>query len=205
MKISSSSETTEAVKVRSWREARPSDYRFVGSTAASSRIRHGGFSSGGPTRQAARSTGERLSRNAGGVGIVTERERPGRQAPRETVFQWETPLTDLRDLGWHGTIPGERVVPTTELPSRCHPGPESQMRDQLDQIKNLTEVHTLQGKMCSVCHDCVTRTPHHSSHETCVLPVYLTFFIIPIREEDRYKTAFWVNNLAFEFNVAFDS
>ena len=28
------------------------------------------------------------------------------------------------------------------------------------------------------------------------------FFIIPIREEDRYKTAFWVNNLAFEFNVA---
>jgi len=28
-----------------------------------------------------------------------------------------------------------------------------------------------------VCHDCVTRTPHHSSHETCVLPVYLTFFI----------------------------
>jgi len=51
------------------------------------------------------------------------------------------------------------------------------MRDQLDQIKNLTEVHTLQGKMCSVCHDCVTRTPHHSSHETCVLPVYLTFFI----------------------------
>ena len=28
------------------------------------------------------------------------------------------------------------------------------------------------------------------------------FFIIPIKEEDRYKTAFWVNNLAFEFNVA---
>ena len=26
------------------------------------------------------------------------------------------------------------------------------------------------------------------------------FFIIPIREEDRYKTAFWVNDLAYEFN-----
>jgi hypothetical protein len=26
------------------------------------------------------------------------------------------------------------------------------------------------------------------------------FFIIPIREEDRYKTAFWVNDLAFELN-----
>ena len=28
------------------------------------------------------------------------------------------------------------------------------------------------------------------------------FFIIPIKEEDRYKTAFWVNNSSFEFNVA---
>jgi dUTPase len=27
------------------------------------------------------------------------------------------------------------------------------------------------------------------------------FFIIPIKEEDRYKTAFWVNDLAFEFRV----
>jgi len=26
------------------------------------------------------------------------------------------------------------------------------------------------------------------------------FFIIPIRKEDRHKTAFWVNDLAFEFN-----
>jgi hypothetical protein len=26
------------------------------------------------------------------------------------------------------------------------------------------------------------------------------FFIIPIREEDRHKTAFWVNDLAYEFN-----
>ena len=26
------------------------------------------------------------------------------------------------------------------------------------------------------------------------------FFIIPIREQDRHKTAFWVNDLAFEFN-----
>jgi len=84
------------------------------------------------------------------VGDCSERERPGRQAPRETVFQWETPLTDLQDLGWHGTIPGERAVPTIELPSRCHPGPESQMRDQLDQIKNLTEVHILQAK-CVPC------------------------------------------------------
>jgi hypothetical protein len=25
--------------------------------------------------------------------------------------------------------------------------------------------------------------------------------VIPIREEDRYKTAFWLNDLAFEFNV----
>jgi dUTPase len=28
------------------------------------------------------------------------------------------------------------------------------------------------------------------------------FFIIPIKEEDKHKTAFWVNQLAFEFNVA---
>jgi hypothetical protein len=25
--------------------------------------------------------------------------------------------------------------------------------------------------------------------------------VIPIKEEDRYKTAFWLNDLAFEFNV----
>jgi hypothetical protein len=28
------------------------------------------------------------------------------------------------------------------------------------------------------------------------------FFIIPIKEEDKHKTAFWVNNNAYEFNVA---
>ena len=28
-----------------------------------------------------------------------------------------------------------------------------------------------------------------------------SFYVIPIREEDRYKTAFWLNDLAFEFNV----
>jgi hypothetical protein len=28
-----------------------------------------------------------------------------------------------------------------------------------------------------------------------------SFFIIPLREEDRHKTAFWVNEHAFEFNV----
>jgi hypothetical protein len=27
------------------------------------------------------------------------------------------------------------------------------------------------------------------------------FYVIPIREEDRYKTAFWLNDLAFKFNV----
>jgi hypothetical protein len=27
------------------------------------------------------------------------------------------------------------------------------------------------------------------------------FYVIPIKEEDRYKTAFWLNDLAFEFNV----
>jgi hypothetical protein len=26
------------------------------------------------------------------------------------------------------------------------------------------------------------------------------FFIIPIRKEDRYKTAFWINDLSYEFN-----
>ncbi len=28
------------------------------------------------------------------------------------------------------------------------------------------------------------------------------FFIIPLKEEDKHKTAFWVNNNAYEFNVA---
>ena len=28
-----------------------------------------------------------------------------------------------------------------------------------------------------------------------------SFYVIPIKEEDRYKTAFWLNDLAFEFNV----
>jgi hypothetical protein len=28
-----------------------------------------------------------------------------------------------------------------------------------------------------------------------------SFYVIPIREKDRYKTSFWLNDLAFEFNV----
>ena len=28
------------------------------------------------------------------------------------------------------------------------------------------------------------------------------FFIIPLKEEDKHKTAFWVNNNAYKFNVA---
>ena len=28
-----------------------------------------------------------------------------------------------------------------------------------------------------------------------------SFYIIPIKEEDRYKTSFWLNDVAFEFNV----
>ena len=27
------------------------------------------------------------------------------------------------------------------------------------------------------------------------------FYIIPIKEEDRYKTVFWLNDLAYEFNL----
>jgi hypothetical protein len=42
-------------------------------------------------------------------------------------------------------------------------------------------LHTLKGKVC------------------VSLDISSSFFIIPIAEEDRYKTAFWVNNLAFEF------
>ena len=33
------------------------------------------------------------------------------------------------------------------------------------------------------------------------LDISSSFFIIPIREEDKYKTSFWVNDKAFEFNV----
>jgi len=33
------------------------------------------------------------------------------------------------------------------------------------------------------------------------LDISSSFFIIPIKEEDRYKTSFWVNDLAYEFNV----
>ena len=33
------------------------------------------------------------------------------------------------------------------------------------------------------------------------LDISSSFFIIPIREEDKHKTSFWVNDLAFEFNV----
>ena len=33
------------------------------------------------------------------------------------------------------------------------------------------------------------------------LDISSSFFIIPIREEDKHKTSFWVNDMAFEFNV----
>ena len=33
------------------------------------------------------------------------------------------------------------------------------------------------------------------------LDISSSFFIIPIDEKDRYKTAFWLNDLAYEFNV----
>ena len=33
------------------------------------------------------------------------------------------------------------------------------------------------------------------------LDISSSFFIIPIREEDKYKTAFWVNESSFEFQV----
>jgi len=33
------------------------------------------------------------------------------------------------------------------------------------------------------------------------LDISSSFFIIPIKEEDCYKTSFWVNDLAYEFNV----
>ena len=33
------------------------------------------------------------------------------------------------------------------------------------------------------------------------LDISSSFFIIPIREEDKYKTSFWVNDKAYEFNV----
>ena len=33
------------------------------------------------------------------------------------------------------------------------------------------------------------------------LDISSSFFIIPIKEEDRYKTAFWLNDYAYEFNV----
>ena len=42
---------------------------------------------------------------------------------------------------------------------------------------------------------------HKLKNKVCVsMDISSAFFIIPIREEDRYKTAFWVNDLAFEFN-----
>ena len=33
------------------------------------------------------------------------------------------------------------------------------------------------------------------------LDISSSFFIIPIREEDKHKTSFWVNDMAYEFNV----
>jgi hypothetical protein len=33
------------------------------------------------------------------------------------------------------------------------------------------------------------------------MDILSAFYVIPIKEEDRYKTAFWLNDLAFEFNV----
>ena len=42
---------------------------------------------------------------------------------------------------------------------------------------------------------------HKLKNKVCVsMDISSAFFIIPIREEDRHKTAFWVNDLAFEFN-----
>jgi hypothetical protein len=33
------------------------------------------------------------------------------------------------------------------------------------------------------------------------LDISSSFFIIPIAEKDRYKTAFWVNDLSYQFRV----
>jgi hypothetical protein len=42
---------------------------------------------------------------------------------------------------------------------------------------------------------------HKLKNKVCVsMDISSAFFIIPIREEDRHKTAFWVNDLAYEFN-----
>jgi Reverse transcriptase (RNA-dependent DNA polymerase) len=39
-------------------------------------------------------------------------------------------------------------------------------------------------------------------NKLCVsLDISSSFYVIPIKEEDRYKTAFWVNENAYEFNV----
>jgi hypothetical protein len=42
---------------------------------------------------------------------------------------------------------------------------------------------------------------HKLKNKVCVsMDISSAFFIIPIRKEDRYKTAFWVNDLSYEFN-----
>ncbi len=50
-----------------------------------------------------------------------------------------------------------------------------------EQMENL---YTLKGKIC------------------INVDISSAFFIIPIKEEHRHKTAFWVNDKSFEFNVA---
>ena len=53
------------------------------------------------------------------------------------------------------------------------------------QFVNLeTLLYTLKGKIC------------------INVDISSAFFIIPIKEEHRHKTAFWVNDKSFEFNVA---
>ncbi len=42
---------------------------------------------------------------------------------------------------------------------------------------------------------------HKLKNKVCVsMDISSAFFIIPIKEEDRYKTAFWINDLTYEFN-----
>jgi hypothetical protein len=42
---------------------------------------------------------------------------------------------------------------------------------------------------------------HKLKNKVCVsMDISSAFFIIPIRKEDRYKTAFWINDLSYEFN-----
>ncbi len=42
---------------------------------------------------------------------------------------------------------------------------------------------------------------HKLKNKVCVsMDISSAFFIIPIKEEDRYKTTFWINDLTYEFN-----